>query len=251
MSWVAHNIAKEKHCFFGADGGVSSGKYSTLNTNLSSQDQHDHVLQNIDFIAQKFQLHRENMATVRQSVSNTAIFIDKPTWYKIAADGIVTTQKNILLCIKTADCAPVLFYDERNQVIGAAHAGWRGAYKGIVENVLALMLKHGAKINNIHAAIGPCLQQESFEVQDDMRQLFLQISPAYEKYFVQTPHGFQFALSLFLEDKMHHLGIHNICNSGIDTYAPDNGYFSYRRYTHLNLIDCPYDYPTQYSVITL
>lgn len=251
MSWTAENLRKDSHCFFGIEGGFSEGKYASLNTNLRSRDVRENVLKNLDVIANTLCLQRENMATIRQSVSNTAVFIDKPTWFEYAADGLVTTCENILLCIKTADCAPVLLADYEHGVIGAAHAGWRGAYRGIVENVVRLMLEHGAQIANIAAAVGPCLQQDSFETKDDMKQIFIDENSQNERYFQSVVGGFHFDLSGYVEDTLKQMGIENVRNSRIDTYPVENGYFSYRRNTHLGLIEQQFDYPTQYSAICL
>ncbi|MBP5352495.1 MAG: peptidoglycan editing factor PgeF [Alphaproteobacteria bacterium] len=251
MSWQAPNLTADKHCFFGTSGGVSTEKYASLNTNLRSLDQRDNVLRNMDIITDQFHLTRAEMATMRQSVSNTAIFIDKPTWFETAADGMVTTTPNILLCIKTADCAPVLLADYEHGVIGAAHAGWRGACKGIIANVVRLMTEHGAEKQHIRAAIGPCLQKESFAAQEDMRQVFLDFDAQNAQYFTAAADGYRFDLSTFVEDKLRACGVQNIVNSKIDTYPAANGYFSYRRNTHLNLISQQFDYPTQYSVICL
>lgn len=253
MVYIAANLDAQKHCFFGAAGGVSGGKYTSLNTNLSSRDNPQAIRRNFEIIAARFGKKITDMVTLRQSITNKAIYTDSPTWFQIAADGAVTTNKSLLLGIKTADCAPVLLADYTHGVIGAAHAGWRGAYKGIVDNVVALMLEHGAQKENIAAAIGPCMQQPSFAVQNDMRQELLQISADNDKFFEPDADGvhFYFDLSGYVEDRLHRLGIENIENCRIDTYPPENGYFSYRRNTHLNLIPAPKDYPTQYSCIQL
>lgn len=253
MSYIAKNLPENKHCFFGSAGGVSSGKYASLNTNLSSGDNPDNLRRNFEIISGYFKKTPENMFTLRQSVSNIAVTAENPSWFKIAADGAVTTDKNILLGVKTADCAPVLLADYKNGVVGVAHAGWRGAYKGIVENVVRLMLTKGAKTENIAACIGPCMQQASFEVKDDMRQVLLDLAKSNSMYFIagKDSSHFYFDLSGFVEQKLRVLGIENVVNSRIDTYPLQNGYFSYRRNTHLNLIATPRDYPTQYSCICL
>lgn len=252
MSWRASNIAMDKHCFFGSEGGVSVGKYASLNTNFSSRDAQQNVCRNFDIIAATFEMTRHNMFTIRQSVSNIAVTAENPSWFEITADGAVTDNPNVLLGIKTADCAPVLLADYEHGVIGAAHAGWRGAVRGIVENVVALMEKKGAARKNIAAAIGPCMQQSSFEVKDDMRDVFMEQSALNAKYFqIKTDETYLFDLSGYLEDKLHNMGIADVENSHIDTYSELQRYFSYRRNTHLHLIDAPKDYPTQYSCIRL
>lgn len=253
MTWFAENINKNKHCFFGAKGGVSSGIYTSLNTNTKSQDSKENIYKNQKIIASYFGFNYKNMMLLNQGVSDVAVWVDKPSQFIIQADGAVTNNPNILLCLKTADCAPVLLADYKNSLIGIAHAGWRGAYKGIVENVLKLMLNKGADINNIKAAIGPCLQQNSFAVKNDMRQIFITQSTENEQYFISDNDGehFYFDLSGYLEHKLLNLRITDICNSKIDTYKPENGYFSYRRNTHLKLIQQKFDYPTQLSCIKL
>lgn len=253
MSCTAKNLPNGKHCFFDASGGVSDGKYSSLNTNLSSKDSIENLRRNFEIISAYFNKKPENMFTLRQSVSDKAVFASAPSWFKIAADAAVTTDKNILLGIKTADCAPVLLADYHNGVIGAAHAGWRGAYKGIVENVVKLMVEKGAKTEYIAAAIGPCMQQASFEVMDDMRQTLLAADGKSVAYFCDGEDAghFYFDLSGYVESRLRRTGIENIDNLRIDTYPLQNGYFSYRRNMHLNLINEPRDYPTQYSCICL
>lgn len=253
MSYIATNLPPEKHCFFGSQGGVSSGKYKSLNTNLSSQDDRNAMLRNFAIIAEYFNKKPQNMFTMRQSVTNIAVYADKPSWFQIAADGAVTTNPEILLGIKTADCAPVLLADYQHGVIGAAHAGWRGACRGIVENVVKLMLEKGAQKKDIVAAVGPCLQQQSFCCHADMAQVFLQESPLNEQYFqINNEEGnMYFDLSGYLGDKLVNMGIENVENSHIDTYPFVNGYFSYRRQIHANLVTAERDYPTQYSCICL
>ena len=159
MVWQAANLDSKKHCFFDASGGVSGGKYASLNTNLSSRDKPEDMHRNFEIITAHFSKMPEDMVTLRQSITADAIYTDTPTWFETYADGAVTTNPHLLLGIKTADCAPVLLADYKHGVIGAAHAGWRGAYKGIVENVVVLMLEHGAKLSDIAAAVGPCIQQ--------------------------------------------------------------------------------------------
>ncbi len=253
MVWTANNLDKTKHCFFGMAGGVSGGKYSTLNTNLSSADKPENLQRNFAIIAAHFNKKPTDMVTIRQSVTADAICTDKPTWFKIQADGAVTTNPNLLLGIKTADCAPVLLADYKHGVIGAAHAGWRGAFKGIIENVVTLMLEHGAEKKDIAAAIGPCIQQQSYEVKEDMRNTLLDVAANNARYFAPAADRvhFYFDLSGYVENRLQNLGITNIENCRIDTYSAANGYFSYRRNTHLNLLDAPKDYPTQYSCICL
>lgn len=253
MSYLAHNLPADKHCFFGREGGVSAGIYAMLNTNLKSRDKRENVLKNLAVIAARFGLKYDNMYTMKQGVSAQVVYVEKAVHFEVFADGVVTDKPDILLCLKTADCAPVLLADYQNGVIGAAHAGWRGAYKGIVENVVKLMLKKGAKVQDIAAAVGPCIGQASFEVGTDMFSEVCSRSDESKKFFLpgKDKEHFQFDLSGFVVEKLHGLGVDNVVNSGIDTYPEVNGYFSFRRHTHKGLIKVPFDYPTQYSCIKL
>ncbi len=253
MSWHAKNLKISSHCFFGAAGGVSKGRYSSLNTNFKSEDLPENVTRNFEIIASCFNKKPADMCLIIQGVTDRAVYVDEPSKYKITADGMVTKKSGLLLGIKTADCAPVLFADYQNKVIGAAHAGWRGAYKGVIENTLRLMLENGAELKNICAAIGPCIQRQSFEVQSDMKDIFLQLSSQNGQYFTtgKDENHFYFDLSGYVCNKLHELGVENVENCGIDTYPEKNGYFSYRRDTHLNIMNSRFDYPTQYSFIML
>ena len=253
MAYKAHNLISEKHCFFGAEGGVSSGKYASLNTNLKSRDSTENVRRNFEIIAEHFGCTLSNMCTVRQSVSKVAVLLNSPSFMQIAADGIVTKNPDLLIGIKTADCTPVLLADYKNGVIGAAHAGWRGACAGIVESTVQLMIDNGAEPQSIAAAIGPFLQKKSFDCKDDMVKTFLAQSAENNKYFSRKENGlgYLFDMGKYVEDKLKRLGVKNIVNSGIDTYADEKGYFSFRRNTHRRLIEEQYDYPTQYSCIKL
>lgn len=253
MRYFAPNISPHHHCFFGADGGVSQGLYQSLNTNYKSQDTKENIGKNLNIIAAHYHLPSSNLLLINQGVTGHAEFADKASQHQITADGIVTTSPDIILGIGTADCAPILFFDEIDGVIGAAHAGWRGALKGVIENTFKLMLKYGAKAENIHAAIGPCLQQKSFECMDDMRQVFLQDDADNFRWFkkgIDEQH-FQFNIEGYIVHKLEKLKIGSISASGIDTFVTEGDFFSYRRNYKQGLINIPKDFPTQLSTIKL
>lgn len=253
MTWQANNLDKDKHCFFGSNGGFSSGKYAGLNANTKSNDDKKCLMKNLQEIANKVGLKKENLMLLNQGVSNKAVFVEEANWDAVVADGTVTTKKGIGLCIRTADCVPVLFEDYKNGVIGAAHAGWRGAFTGIMENVIALMIENGAELKNIKAAIGPCIMQESYEVDENFYNQFLEQSSDNMKYFVEgkRENHFYFDLPKYCFDRLKKAGIENIEVSQLDTYALQGEYFSFRRFTHQGLVSEPKDFPTQVSVITL
>ncbi len=248
MSWLAPNLPPAKHCFFGAEGGFSTGIYQSLNVSISSQDNPQNVRRNLEKIAAHFGLKPENLHMLKQGVSAYAEYAPEAKQWQVTADGAVTDKPDVILCIRTADCAPVLLADYANGVIGAAHAGWRGAFGGIIENTLALMLEKGAELKNIVAAVGPCIGQKSYEVDE----LFYQTIGKPEYFAAGSREGHrQFNLEQYCVDKLRNFGVKNICASGIDTYDKNNGYFSFRRNTHLGLISQPKDFPVELSAIVL
>lgn len=189
-----------------------------------------------------------NVARLNQSHHTAdAIFVDHPQIKEVYADGMVTTLADILLVISTADCTPVLLADYKNGVVGAAHAGWRGALNNIVENTLDLMLANGADKAEIKAAIGPHLMKKSFETKQDMYDQFIAINQDYSRFFSPIETGYLFDMTAFVVEKLKKYGIKDISVSDIDTYpSPDHN--SYRRSCHQgtpNLVNL------NYSVIRL
>ena len=163
-----------------------------------------------------------------------------------------TDRPGIILGITTADCMPVLLADEKHGVIGAAHAGWRGALAGVIENTVKVMLEKGAAVEDIAAAAGPCLQKESFEVQNDMRNLFLDRDKDNERFFTPCAgERWLCDLEAFVRHRFDLIGIKNISFSGIDTYTNPELYFSYRRCRHLGQIAVKDDFPIELSTIRL
>lgn len=250
MSYQASNLPDNKHFFFGATGGVSSGNYSSLNTNNYSLDKPEHLAKNLAIIAQRFNLKPQNLVLQKQGISNIANYITQPSFQEIVGDGLVTDKKDIILCIRTADCVPVLFADYENGIVGGSHAGWRGALAGVIENTLNLMLEKGAKLSNIKAAIGPCLQKHSFDAGLDMLEQFINIDSSFEQYFEPKNDKYLFDIENFVYDKLTKYGLSDISKSAIDTYTNRN-YFSFRRSGHLKQISQDGDFPTQLSTITL
>lgn len=253
MSYLAPNLPTDKHCFFGSQGGVSSGIYSSLNVSTKSDDNKDNVLQNLEIAASVLNLHKENLLLLNQGVSNKVVYVDEASQGIIEADGAVTDKKGIGLCIRTADCAPVLMADFQNEVIGVAHAGWRGAFKGVIENALDLMIAKGAKLQNIHAAVGPCIAQKSYEVDGNFYTQFIIENIQYEKYFILSNKKghYLFDLEKFCFDRLEAYGVSSITVSGLDTYALEKEFFSFRRNTHRGLIHAPKCFPVELSCIVL
>jgi len=251
MSYSASNLPKEKHYFFDRHGGVSSGKYASLNASLRSLDTRENVFKNLEIVAAHYHQPLQNLNILIQGISSQAVYVEHPTQYKISADGMVTDKPNVILALRTADCAPILFYDDKNKIIGAAHAGWRGALRGIIENTLDLMISLGAEKQHIAAVIGPCLQKNSFACQSDMYREFLSADKNYQQFFtVQDDLHWLFDAEKFCVHRLNIYGIQNVQTSGINTYTDEN-YFSYRRNCHQNLVSAPLDFPSHLSTIML
>ncbi len=245
IGYTAPNLPKQKHLFCSKSGGVSKGKYSSLNVSLVCQDDISDVKNNIDIIAKNFGLSIDNIFLPLQSHTNKAVFVEKPSIREINADACVTNKKDILLLVTSADCIPVLLRDDVAGLVGAAHSGWRGTLDGVVQNTIDLMIKKGSKIENINVAIGPNIAKKSFETKQDLYDLFDDKS-----FFESTKDGYLLNLEAYLIKKLNNKGIKNISTSGLDTYT-NLDYFSFRRNTHKGLIEVEKDFPIQASVIKL
>lgn len=183
-------------------------------------------------------LKNTQLSMLNQVHGKTCLMLDLPYELdgEIEADGHVTTNKNILLGIKTADCVPVLFYDEAQEVIGSCHSGWRGAIGGILDETITKMIAKGARLQNITAIIGPCIQQISYEVSGEFYQQFLAENSSNLDFFINSvkPDRYMFDLPGYVTRKLQHLGITQIHNSGLDTLSNADKFFSYRRCTLKN-----------------
>ena len=231
---TAEALAAIKHGFFTRNGGVSEGIYASLNAGTGSNDDPAHVAENRARIAAWFALAPERLTGVHQVHSAQAVFVEDP-WQaeRPEADALVTKTPNLALSILTADCAPVLFADQSAGVIAAAHAGWKGALHGVLENTLDLMVEHGATRENISAAIGPCIQQASYEVGPEFRDAF-----GDERFFKSGQKSDQksgqsdrlhFDLSGYCAYRLKQAGAPRVEILPDDTCADEARYFSNRR----------------------
>ncbi len=236
--FTADNMPKHvRHGFFGREGGVSSGVYTSLNCGLGTDDDAKAVAENRARCAQSLGFAAPALLTLKQEHTNKIISItDNSNPGRVVGDGLVTNQAHILLGILTADCAPVLFADQHLPIIGAAHAGWKGALDGVLLNCVAEMRKLGA--TNIIAALGPTIAQASYEVSDAFLLPFLAQAPQHQQFFstgVQhggTRHGhWQFDLPAYIVAQLTAAGV-AVSNIGQDTYSQPQQFFSYRRCTH-------------------
>ncbi len=250
QSLKADNLSAS-HGFFTRIGGISKGIYGSLNCAWGSKDNLSDVMTNRALVVQALGPDVSDLLSASQVHSNRVQTVDK-VWTRERApevDGLVTNMANVALGILTADCAPVLFHDAKNAVIGAAHAGWKGAFGGVLENTVKAMEDLGAERTQISAAVGPCIHQASYEVDAGFRKTFTNFDPGYASYFTDSVNEerYQFDLPGFVKMKLDDLGLASVEGSPVDTYVDEDRFFSYRRTTHR----AEADYGRQISVIVL
>ncbi len=232
------------HGFFGRDGGVSQGIYTSLNCGPGSKDDPASVTENRRRVAQH--LGADSIVSLSQIHSPLvhAVGADWKMDSRPDGDAMVTATPGIALGILTADCAPVLFADAQARVIGAAHAGWKGALGGVLEATLGAMEKLGASRGRIAAAIGPCISQHNYEVGSEFRLRFLEAEPARVagpetltgnvRFFRESerPGHYHFDLEAYVVARLKSAGITAPEPLSACTYPAENGFFSFRRTTH-------------------
>ena len=227
-------LAGVAHGFLGRRGGVSEGDCAGLNVGYGSGDDHAAIAENrrraVAAVAPGTAL-----ATVHQVHSPAAVAVAAPfpEEARPRADAMVTDRPGLALGILTADCAPVLLADQEAGVIGAAHAGWKGALGGVIEATVAEMEKLGARRARIAAAVGPCIARKSYEVEEAFLRRFVEADPEHERFFASGRSGHrQFDLEGFVLARLAAAGLARIEALGEDTYSQPERFFSYRRATH-------------------
>ena len=224
-----------RHAFFSRAGGVSEGIYSGLNGGIGSDDNPAHVAENRRRMAAALRVHPERLLTVFQ-IHSPDVAVASVPWdatERPKADAIVTRAEGLAIGVTAADCGPILFADPKARVIGAAHAGWKGALTGVVESTVEAMEKLGAERGDIVAAIGPLIRQPSYEVGPEFVERFVEADAENALYFLpsaRTGHG-MFDLAAFIRKRLENAGVLMVDETGVDTYA-DERFFSYRRSVH-------------------
>jgi polyphenol oxidase len=222
------------HGFFGRKGGVSEGAVASLNGGLGSGDDPAAVEANRRLAADAI-IPGAPIASVYQIHSPTAVIVTEATPHaeRPRADALVTDWPGLLLGIVTADCAPVLLADAEAGIVGAAHAGWRGATAGVTDQAIAAMISLGARVERIVAAVGPCIARASYEVDHAFAERLLADDPDNERFLVEGPAGNpHFDLEAYVVARLAAAGVRKIEAMGLDTYALEDRYYSYRRSTH-------------------
>lgn len=246
---TAPALAGLHHGFLGRRGGVSTGLFATLNVGLGSGDDRAALAENraraVAAVAPGAALVTLHQVHSAEAIAVAGAFPDDARPH---ADGMATATPGLALGILTADCAPLLLADAEAGVIGAAHAGWKGALTGVIAATVAAMEALGARREAIAAAIGPCIAQRSYEVDAGFRERFLGDDPEHDRFFVPGRAGrFQFDLEGFAAARLAAAGVRRVNALGLDTYADAGRWFSYRRTTHAGEAD----YGRQLSVIAL
>jgi polyphenol oxidase len=225
-----------RHAFFTRDGGVSPGIYASLNAGVGSNDVPDNVAANRARMATLLGVASERFLTCYQIHSPNVVVADAP-WSAQArprADAIVTSTPGLAIGVSTADCGPVLFADPDARIVGAAHAGWRGALAGVTDATIAAMERLGAARERIVAAIGPMIRQPNYEVGLDLVERFIAADPANRRFFAPAARDghFMFDLAGYVASRLAAAGVGAIEDLGACTYADPDRFYSYRRMTH-------------------
>jgi YfiH family protein len=238
------------HGFFERSGGVSTGIFTSLNCGPGSSDARDNVVENRRRVSEVL-CSGTTLINVHQIHSPKAVRVSAP-WALgdgPQADAMATKVPGIALGILAADCAPLLFADTEAKVIGAAHAGWKGAKAGVIEAVIAEMEALGARRARIAAAVGPCISQANYEVGPEFHAAFVGESPDDARFFARGKRAdhYQFDLESYVARRLGDAGIANVARLGACTYADESAFFSFRRTTHRG----EKDYGRQISAIVL
>ncbi|WP_137861602.1 MULTISPECIES: peptidoglycan editing factor PgeF [unclassified Sphingomonas] len=246
----ARALAGVAHGFLGRQGGVSTGDMASLNVGLGSRDDPALIAENRRRAVAAV-LPGARLVSVHQVHSADCITVVEPYEDRLRphADALVTDRRGLILGILTADCAPVLFADAKAGVVGAAHAGWKGAIGGVTDSTVAAMETLGASRDRIVAAIGPCIARASYEVDAGFLARFAEADPDNERFFTEgrREDHWQFDLEAYVAHRLAAAGVRTVEMLGQDTYAQPGHFYSYRRATHRG----EPDYGRQISLIGL
>ena len=224
------------HGWFTRQGGVSDGLYGSLNTGLGSADARDRVIENRGRIAQAMGVARDRLVTCYQVHSPDAVVAEAP-WApedNPKADALVTRERGLAIAVSSADCGPVLFADPEAGVVGAAHAGWKGAFTGVLESTIAAMEGLGARRGAILAAVGPMISASAYEVGPEFVARFRDAGETVDRWFrpsAKAGHAL-FDLPAYIVHRLERAGVAAAVDLKLCTYADEARFFSYRRMTH-------------------
>ncbi len=235
------------HCFFSRKKGYSKGIYQSLNCGRGSKDKKNNINKNLNFVAKKMNVKKNKLILMNQTHSNKVVEIKKYNFKKkINADAMVTKMSGFAIGVLTADCVPIIIYDVKNKIIGCVHAGWKGAFSGIINNTIKKIKKLNFN-NKIYASIGPCIGEKSYEVDILFYKKFVSKSRRNKIYFKHKNKTKKlFNLRKFVTDKLLKLNV-IVDQVSKDTFTDKSNFFSYRRSQKLK----QKDYGRCISVVSL
>ena len=242
-------IKNLKHAFFNSVGGKSKNIYKSLNCGPGSKDKKSYIKKNLEIVRKNISKKAKNIFLLHQFHSNKFIYIDEKykSKKKPKADAVITNQRYLPIAVLTADCAPILIYDKKMKMIAAIHAGWKGAYKGIINKVFKFMIKKGCEVKNITAVIGPTISLKNYEVKEDFKRKFIKKDKKNLIFFKTNRGKIYFDLTKYIYSSLKITKIKQIDNLEIDTFEIKNKFFSARRALKLK----QNDYGRNISIIML
>ena len=220
-----------KHCFFSKNNGVSKDLYSSLNCGLGSNDKKENVLNNLSIVSKEIRINKNSLFTMNQTHSNKVAIINNNNQdiKRVNSDALITNIKNIAISVLTADCVPILIYENINHSVACIHAGWKGALNGVVENTFNKMMQMN-KDNSFYVAIGPCIGLENYEVGKEFYDEFINENKINDTFFLTKKNNmFFFDLRKYVNFKIAKFDVKYIENIDLDTYAEKENFFSFRR----------------------
>ena len=225
------------HCFFSRRGGYSSGLYKSLNCGKGSRDKRKNISKNLEYVSKKMYVKKKRLILMHQTHSNKVIEINNSNLNKnIDSDAMITKNKHIALGVLTADCVPILIYEKKNEIIGCIHAGWKGAFSGIIKKTIYKIKKKNSSYDII-ASIGPCISTKSYEVDLNFYKKFITKAKKNKKYFIfKNKNKKFFNLRKYVNDKLLELNV-KVDHINRDTYKEKKNFFSYRRSSKLKQND--------------
>ena len=239
-----------KHAFFNRLGGKSTGIYKSLNCGPGSSDKKKDVLKNLQIIIKKIKSNSKKIVLLNQIHSNKFHYINKGLKLKndkFEGDALITNRTNTLIGVLTADCAPILIHDQNKKMIAAIHAGWKGAFKGIVKKVIKFMIKKGCSPEDMTAVIGPCIAVKNYEVKQDFVKQFIKKDRKTKIFFKKNRYKYYFNLNKYIYSQLKSLDVKKIDIINKDTFNIKNNFFSARRSISRN----ESDYGRNISVIMI
>ena len=220
-----------EHAFFNRLGGKSTGIFKSLNCGPGSSDKQKNIRKNLEVVSNKINSKSKKIVLLNQVHSSKFHYISKHSDLssKFEGDALVTDKKNVPIAVLTADCAPILIYDKNRGMIAAIHAGWKGAYKGIVKKVVKFMIKKGCSSKDIIAAIGPCISTNNYEIKEDFKKRFINKDKKNILFFKRVKKKNYFNLNKYIHFQLESLNIKKIDIINKDTFNAKNNFFSARR----------------------